>query len=158
MYKNDHPNLTVVQLFERTEGECGKVVLPDTTFRFIGSFKNRLITFPNTGKRDENTTRRRRGGSVDESRSVWKCDETLSRTSQSKLKLRKNWSLFPQASEDSQNYELEGEKERARQEHERDMEGPDRVTVEMMDSTDVPIERSVAPAVQKFVQHNTHTT
>ena len=35
------------------------------------------------------------------------------------------------------------EQERATQEHERDMEGPDRVTVEMMDSTDVPIERLV---------------
>ena len=83
------------------------------------------------------------GRRVDENRSVWNCDETLSRTSQSKLKLRENWSHFPQASEDSQNYKVEVEKERATQEHERDMEGPDRVTVEMMDSTDVPIERSV---------------
>ena len=120
-----------------------------TRYYFSFLWKNRLITFPNTGKRDENTTQRGGGGEggwgrrVDENRSVWNCDETLSRTSQSKLKLRENWSLFPQASEDSQNYEVEGEKERATQEHERAMEGPDRVTVEMMDSTDVPIERSV---------------
>ena len=62
MYKNDYPNLAVLQLFERTEGECGKGVLPDTTFRFSGNFKNRLITFPNAGKRDENPTRRGGGG------------------------------------------------------------------------------------------------
>jgi len=35
------------------------------------------------------------------------------------------------------------EHERAKQEHERHLEGPDRVTVDMMDSTDVPIERLV---------------
>ena len=143
MYKNDYPNLAVLQLFELTEGECGKGVLPDTTFRFFGKIV--LSRFQTLGREMRIRHRGEGGGGrrVDENRSVWICDETLSRTSQSKLKLRENWSLFPQASEDSQNYEVEGEKERATQEHERAMEGPDRVTVEMMDSTDVPIERSV---------------
>ncbi|XP_078354068.1 uncharacterized protein LOC144638717 isoform X1 [Oculina patagonica] len=45
------------------------------------------------------------------------------------------------ASHESQNYESEEEQERAKQKDEKHYEGRDRVTVEMMDSTDVPIQR-----------------
>jgi len=53
------------------------------------------------------------------------------------------------------------EHERAKQEQERHLEGPDRVTVDMMDSTDVPIERSVIRQwykSAKFVSTTVHYT
>ena len=82
--------------------------------------------------------------------------------SQSKLKLWTKWRnlfLFPQASEDSQNYEPEVEQERTKQEHERHPEGPDRVTVEMMDSTDVPVQRLVVrPKYKKTLLEQTCAT
>ncbi|KAJ7372530.1 hypothetical protein OS493_019039 [Desmophyllum pertusum] len=45
------------------------------------------------------------------------------------------------ASQESQSYESEDEQGRAKQENEKQFEGPDKITVDMMDSTDIPIQR-----------------
>ena len=60
-------------------------------FQVISNTRQCFIIFPNTEKRVENRTRRQRS-IFDEIRSIWKCDETLSRmfdiSSPLKLKLR----------------------------------------------------------------------